>query len=93
MKKKKRVVVWILFLLIVNWVACGVTDYLRVSSFEKPLFSLPVETADDGGSGHYVGLGYAFDIKGNFLPESEYPGVTEYTYLIFGTEVMSAKRD
>ena len=86
---------WIILLLVLFlvWAGIGAVDYFRVSAFEKPLFCLPVAAADDGGSGRYVGLGYAFDIRGNFLPESEYPGVTEYVYAIFGKEVRSDTRD
>ena len=80
-------------LLILLWFAAGTVDVLRVTAFEKPLFSVPCVTADDGGSGHYQGLGYSFDIKGNFLPEDEFPGVTAYSLRIFGAEIRSGLRD
>ena len=50
-------------------------------------------TADDGGSGHYQGLGYSFDIKGHFMPEDECPGVTAYALRIFGVAVSAGTRD
>ena len=77
------------------WIAIGLVDYFRVSSFERPLFSfLDVENSfEDGGSGTYKGLGYSFDIKGNFMPEDEYPGITSYTYYIFGTPIKASIRD
>lgn len=77
------------------WITIGLVDYLRVSSFERPLFSfLDVENSfEDGGSGTYKGLGYSFDIKGNFMPEDEYPGITSYTYYIFGTPIKTSIRD
>ena len=86
---------WILLIvvLVLLWVGIGAVDYFRVSRFERPLFCLPVETADDGGSGRYAGLGYGFDIKGNFLPESVNSGVEKYTFSIFGAEVRSDVRD
>ena len=77
------------------WIAIGLVDYFRVSSFERSLFSfLDVENSfEDGGSGTYKGLGYSFDIKGNFMPEDEYPGITSYTYYIFGTPIKTSIRD
>jgi len=71
----------------------GVLDYFRVAGFEKPIFAIPVETADDGGSGLYRGLGYSFDIEGNFMPEDEFPGVTHYIYSICGVEIAEGIRD
>ena len=77
------------------WIAIGLVDYFRVSRFERPLFSfLDVENSFcDGGSGTYNGLGYSFDIKGNFMPEDEYPGITSYTYYIFGAPIKTSIRD
>ena len=34
-----------------------------------------------------------YDINGNFMPEDEFPGVTEYTYYILGQEISSEVRD
>lgn len=89
---KKKILIPVLTLLIL-WLAAGTVDIFRVSSFEKPVFCAPCVTADDGGSGRYQGLGYSFDIEGNFMPEDEFPGVTEYTLRIFGAEVRSGLRD
>lgn len=89
---KKKVLIPLLIAVLL-WMAAGAVDIFRVSSFEKPLFCVPGVTADDGGSGHYQGLGYSFEIEGNFLPEAECPGVTEYTYRIFGAAVREDTRD
>ena len=78
---------------IVLWIAIGIVDYSRVHSFEKPIFCVGTELADDGGSGKYVGLGYSFNIKGNFMPEDEFPGVTKWTYYLFGVEIQTQIRD
>ncbi len=59
---------------------------------KKTIFCMTIETYDDGGSGHYVDLGYSFDIKGKFMPEDELKGVTEYTYYLLGIRVQSAIR-
>ena len=78
---------------IVLWIAIDIVDYSRVHSFEKPIFCVGTELADDGGSGKYVGLGYSFDIKGNFMPEDEFPGVTKWAYYLFGVEIQTQIRD
>ena len=91
MKKKQTIIAmtWILVL----WIAIGVVDYSRVHSFEKPIFCVGTDLASDGGSGKYIGLGYSFDIKGNFMPEDEFPGVTKWTYYLFGMELQTQIRD
>ena len=60
---------------------------------EKPIFCVGAELADDGSSGRYIGLGYSFDIEGNFMPEDEFPGVTKWTFFLFGIEVQSKIRE
>ena len=90
MKKKIFIVIGILLSI---WLIVGIIDFNKVNHFEKPVFCIANNTSDDGGSGHYVGLGYSFDIKGNFMPEDELKGVTEYSYYIFGIRVVSAIRD
>ncbi len=92
MSKKKKVF-FVFVILTAIWVMIGVVDFSRVHSFEKPIFSIGAGTADDGGSGHYIGLGYSFDIEGNFMPEDELPGVTEYRFYLFGFKVASGIRD
>ena len=91
MKKKQTIIAmtWILVL----WIAIGVVDYSRVHSFEKPIFCVGTDLASDGGSGKYIGLGYSFDIQGNFMPEDEFPGVTKWTYYLFGMELQTQIRD
>lgn len=90
--KKKKIIIAIICIFVL-WIAVGIVDYDRVHSFEKPIFCVGTELADDGGSGEYVGLGYSFDVKGNFMPEDEFPGVTKYTYYLFGIEIETQIRD
>lgn len=90
--KKKRLLIGLCTTLML-WLAVGITDLWRVSRFELPVFCVLTNGADDGGSGDYVGLGYSFEIRGNFMPEDEFPGVTQYTYRIFGMDVKSGIRD
>ena len=82
-----------LAVLLVLWLGIGIFDYARVKDFEKPVFCLLTQAADDGGSGCYRGLGYRFEIKGKFMPEDEYPGVTKYAYYIFGQHIYTGIRD
>jgi hypothetical protein len=93
MGKRVKSAVSLVAILILLLAAAGLIDYLRVRAFEKPIFARASITADDGGSGKYQGIGYAIDIKGNFMPEDEYPGVTRFTYYIFGRPVDSKIRD
>lgn len=90
MKKRIVIIISVLLLVILSF---GITDFFRVNQFEKPIFCILTNGASDGGSGKYIGLGYSFDIKGNFMPEDEFPGVTCYTYKIMGIEVCSGIRD
>jgi hypothetical protein len=92
-KKAVKTVIVTICVLLLLWLAIGVVDLFRVKSFEKPLFTLKAETADDGGSGMYYGLRYSFEIKGNFMPEDELPGVTQYKYYIFNNLVLEGIRD
>ena len=91
MNKKKIIIA--IACAVVLWIAVGIVDYGRVHSFEKPIFCVGTELADDGGSGEYVGLGYSFDIEGNFMPDTENPGVTKRTYSLFGIEIETQIRD
>ena len=90
---KKKKIFWVIVILVVIWMIVGIIDFSRVHSFEKPIFSLGIKTVYDGGPEHYIGLGYSFDIEGNFMPEDELPGVTEYTFYLFGFKVVSGIRD
>jgi len=89
----KRKIPLVVGVLAVIWVIVGVVDFSRVHNFEKPLFCIATENYKDGGSGHYVGLGYSFEIKGNFMPEDELKGVTAYSQYLFGFKVASGSRD
>lgn len=90
--KKKRVFT-IVIIVLVLWLLLFVTDFYTVTRFERPLFCVLTGAYQDGGSGHYRGLGYSFDIKGNFMPEDEYPGVTHYHAKLFGFDLKSGIRD
>lgn len=91
MAKRKRIL--LIFLVLSLWLCIGIIDFVRVHRFERPLFCIGAQTADDGGSGNYIGLGYSFYIEGNFMPEDEFPGVTYWKYYLFGIEAQTGRRD
>ena len=72
------------------WILAGITDFLRVRSFKRPIFCI---LSGDGASGTYAGFCYSFEIEGNFMPEDELPGVAAYTARILNTPVMAGVRD
>ena len=84
---------YIILILLIVLLYFATIDYLRVATFQKPVFCIGTLVMKDGGSGKYVGLGYLFDIEGNFLP-GEYPkGITKYNYYILGIRIKSVIRD
>lgn len=87
MKKSRRKIIIAILCVIALWLFVSVVDFAMVRNYKKPLFCMGVDLADDGGSGKYVGLGYSFEIEGNFMPEAQNPGVTSYRGYLFGREV------
>ena len=88
---KKKVLICTCIALILS-IFAGITDYSKVHGFERPRCCILINGADDGGSGTYVGLGYSFDIKGNFMPEDKQPGVAEYAMKLLGIPAVSGGR-
>lgn len=86
---KKKAIVIGAACAVVLWAVIGIIDFVAVSSYRKPIFCVAWKTSDDGGSGKYVGLGYSFDIMGNFMPEDDPREVTSYKGRLFGFEVCS----
>ena len=64
-------------------------DYYRCAKLEKPLFALGINTADDGGSGLYRGLGYTVSIDGALSAEYGYV-VNEIEMYLLGNLVFAA---
>lgn len=90
MKNKKKIIIPIIIVLIIGiWTTIAYTDYRHVGiNWKRPVFCTLVEpSAEDGGSGKYVGLGYSFDIKGNFVTEDGYRGVEKYTFKVLGITI------
>lgn len=68
----KRLFVFILcfaFSLLIIWGGIVGVDYYRCTQMEKPVFAMGVDTADDGGSGTYRGVGYEIVIDGHLSAE------------------------
>ena len=86
--KKKKIIIAVVCAVIL-WITVGIVDFSLVHSFRRPVFCVCSEPMQDGGSGKYAGLGYSFDIKGNFMPEDELPGITKWTYYLFGVEMQT----
>ncbi len=89
----KKIIISVLAVFILIWGAVAAVDFSKVNDFEKPIFCVTTETADDGGSGRYVGLGYWFDIEGSFMPEDENYRVTYFDAYLFGMDVLHGIAD
>ncbi len=85
--KKKILLLIVPVVLLVSWASIAYSDYADVTiNYDKPNFCISTMTADDGGSGKYIGLGYSFDINGH-LENSGIYEVDTYTYKIFGITI------
>ncbi len=92
---KKKTILTICVVLLVVWALLFTVDTLAVVNWKKPIFTVSFSSADDGGSGGYYGLGYSFQIKGNFLPDSAPgtpTGVTEAEGKLFGIPFLNRER-
>ena len=69
MNKKRKVLLIIVLSLILLWGVIFSIDYFRCSNLKMPIFVIPGQTADDGGSGTYYGLGYSVEIEKNISAE------------------------
>lgn len=93
-KRRLKITIIVVGILAALWVVILGTDYWRTThEFEKPIFARWTKAFKDGGSGTYTGIGYSIEIKGNFMPEDEFPGVTHAKFMIFGREVKAVIRD
>lgn len=86
----KRIIGIIVIIIFIIILFFGVVDYFKVANnYEKPIFCIGTKIMRDGGSGEYIGLGYSFNIKGNFLPGEEVKGVIKFDYYILGIKILS----
>lgn len=68
-KKVMFIVLGIVTAILVLWSIIFAIDYVRCSNFKMPIFIIAGETADDGGSGTYYGLGYKVEIRKSISAE------------------------
>jgi len=69
MNKVLKIAISVLAVILVLWGLVFTIDYVRCSSFMEPVFVIAGQTADDGGSGIYYGLGYKVKIEKNISAE------------------------
>ena len=85
--KKKIILLAAIVVFLASWASIAYSDYADVAiSYDKPKFCISTMTADDGGSGKYIGLGYSFDLDGHLESTGRYE-VDRYTYKIFGITI------
>lgn len=85
--RNRTVLLIAILLLLASYIGISYSDYSEVAiSFDKPKFCISTMTADDGGSGKYIGLGYSFDIDGHLESSGKFE-VDKYTYKIFGITI------
>ena len=89
MKRVKKIIISI----IIIWIIMFGIDFFKVKSFEKPVFCVLQPEFQDGGSGNFIGLGYSFYIKSNFMPFDELKVITEYKMKLFGVNIKNGIRD
>ncbi|MBR5366541.1 MAG: hypothetical protein K6G29_11285 [Clostridiales bacterium] len=92
---KKKTILTICVVLLVVWALLFAVDTLSVANWKKPVFAVCFSGADDGGSGGYIGLGYSFRIRGNFLPDNApgtTAGVTKAEGKLFGIRFLNRER-
>ena len=94
--KKTGKVIKACAMILLCWLIVCLTDFICVGVYRhKPIFCIGINTADDGGSGKYIGMGYSFYIKGNFMPEDKTSGqygITSYKIDLFGREITHGSR-
>ncbi len=65
MKIKHKIIAFISFVVAI-WFGMFITDYNRTTNLKQPLFCPVIKdgvTADDGGSGTFMGPGYTVTLK------------------------------
>ncbi len=87
---KKKIVI-IISLLLVIWLFLLIVNLMKVNNKQKPVMCFTSNLKKDGGSGHYICLGYSFDIEGDFNPESNNYGINKYSFSFFGIKIVKEK--
>ena len=64
-----KTIIYIMLILIALWAIMFAIDYSKCANLKMPIFVISGETADDGGSGTYYGLGYKVEVKKHLSAE------------------------
>lgn len=79
----KKVLMVILVLLVI-WGIMVFVDSQRAATLRAPIFVIPIgETADDGGSGTYQGLGYTVEVC-KYIIAGEKTHISSVKMIMFG---------
>ena len=62
MNRTAKIIGCIVCVVVILWSAIFLTDLTLVRNGGEPVFVIAFATADDGGSGTYLGLGYTAEI-------------------------------
>ena len=80
---------WLVAIIIVI-ICMNLYDFMKITNFEKPMFSFYNVTADDGGSGQYYGFLYMVDLTVNTLEHEKHEtDVVSYDYYLLGFKLSS----
>lgn len=69
MNKILKRLITVLVVFVIVWALIFLVDYSRCANLKMPIFVIAGETADDGGSGTYYGIGYEVKVKKHISAE------------------------
>lgn len=87
MRKSFKILVSIIIMLVFIWGIIFFIDYNKCANLKMPIFVIAKETADDGGSKIYYGLGYKVKIEKNI--SAQYGVQLEKVEMYFFNKVIS----
>lgn len=96
MKKTVIIIILIIVLLIILWLGMFLTDYVRCSNFEEPIFARATFSTDFGYSDGrkdltYKGVGY--NISTNYIQTAKSEKLISVYMYIFNKEILSKDRE
>ena len=96
MKKTVMIIILIIVLLIILWLGMFLTDYVRCSNFEEPLFAKATFSTDLGYSDGrkdlaYKGVGY--NISTNYIQTAESEKLISVYMYIFNKKILSKDKE
>lgn len=69
MNKTLKIIIGIILIILILWGIIFFIDYNRCSNLKMPIFVRGKDTADDGGSGTYYGIGYRVEVEKHLSAE------------------------